>query len=305
MTKYNINKEYGILKYFNPPFNRMTIFISSVVLSNEFIRLLNNKKLRVSKEKIRSLDNKKISLYILEPISSKTDKVMLYCHGGAFVFKGSIKHHLLCKRYALEGDCKVVFVDYRLATKYKYPTPLDDCYSAYKWILNNTTKLKINPNKIIVAGDSAGGCLAAEVTAKTIKEDNKSPALQLLIYPVLDKRMKTVSMKKYSDTPIWNANNNKKMWSYYLKDENYLSPNEQDDYKEFPLTYIETAEFDCLHDEAIEYANKLSNSGIDVILNETKETMHGFEMKNTVITQNSINKRIDIIKNIDNKRNTE
>lgn len=309
MTKYNISKEYGILRYFKPPFNKVTIFIARLIQSNKFLKRLNDKELQVKEEKITTSDNNKISLYILEPRKVPTDKVMIYYHGGAFVFKGSIRRHQLCREYVLKGNCKLVFIDYRLAPKYKYPIPVNDCYDAYKWVIKNSSKLKIDINKIIIAGDSAGGCLSADVTLKALEEKEIIPSHQMLIYPALDKRMLTNSMKKYRNTPLWNAKNHEKMWKYYLGQEAYLSPNEHTNFKNYPQTYIETAEFDCLHDEAVEYAEKLREAGINVILNETKMTMHGFEIKNTAITKKHLNKRIAFInsiatENIDLNKNT-
>jgi acetyl esterase/lipase len=106
-------------------------------------------------------------------------------------------------------------------------------------------------------------------------------------------------MKKYTDTPVWNAELNKKMWELYLKgNKDYISPGEMEDVSFMPSTYIETAEFDCLHDEALEFADKLKRANIDVILNETKETMHGFDMKNGKITRKIVSERMELIKNI-------
>ena len=233
----------------------------------------------------------------MKPRKIQTKKVMIYYHGGAFSFKGSTRRHHLCKEYVLKGNCKLIFVDYRLMPKYKYPIPIKDCYDAYMWMIKNYQKLNIDLNKIIIAGDSAGGCLAADVTLKLLEENKILPSAQMLIYPALDKRMKTESMKKYTDTPFWDSKNNQKMWNCYLENKEYLSPNEHTNFKNYPNTYIETAEFDCLHDEAIEFAEKLKKDNINVILNETKNTMHGFEIKYTSITKKCLNDRLNFINN--------
>ena len=297
MNKYNISKEYGLLKYLSFPFNKTTIFLSKLVQSNNFLLLLNSKNISVEKTKIKTQDNKRISIYIMKPRKIQTKKVMIYYHGGAFSFKGSTRRHHLCKEYVLKGNCKLIFVDYRLMPKYKYPIPVNDCYDAYMWMINNYQKLNIDLNKIIIAGDSAGGCLAADVTLKLLEENKILPSSQMLIYPALDKRMKTESMKKYTDTPFWDSKNNQKMWNCYLENKEYLSPNEHTNFKNYPNTYIETAEFDCLHDEAIEFAEKLKKDNINVILNETKNTMHGFEIKYTSITKKCLNDRLNFINN--------
>ena len=124
------------------------------------------------------------------------------------------------------------------------------------------------------------------------------PNKQLLVYPVIDPNMTTPSMKKYIDTPMWDAKLNKKMWYYYNKNNHTVSPLEYNDYSYYPKTYIETAEFDCLHDEGILFYNKLKTANKNVLLNETYKTMHGYDFYiNHPISINSINKRIDFIKN--------
>lgn len=298
MNKYNISDEFGSYSKFSSPFNKLLFPISSLALYFNKKSLKSDNDIRVTVEKIKSYDNKEINIYIFEPINFKTDKVLLYMHGGGFAFRGYAKHYSLCRRYALEGNCKVVYVDYRLAPKHQYPIPSLDCFYAYEWIIKNANKLQIDINKIIVGGDSAGGCLAVDVTLKAIEENLVKPCYQLLIYPVLDKRMNTNSMKIYTDTPVWNAKLNKRMWKYYLGDKEYISPNEIEDLSNMPSTYIETAEYDCLHDEGIEFANKLINSGIKVTLYETKQTMHGFDFKDCPITEDAILNRIKALKSI-------
>ena len=298
MAKYNISKEYGIFTKFIPPFNRLVFKIASLILGIIPKTLKSDENVKITKKQIKTVDEKNINIYIFEPLKYKTNKVLLYIHGGGFVFKGCSYHYNLCKSFAKDGDCKVVYVDYRLAPKYKYPIPLEDCYSTYKWIIKNANELEIDKNKIIIAGDSAGGCLAVDVTLKSIEEKIEKPCYQLLIYPVLDKRNKTESMKKYTDTPMWNSKLNKKMWKYYLQNNNYISPNERNNLYNISPTYIETAQYDCLHDEAKEFAKKLKESKVNIILNETKGTMHGYDIKNTKTTKEALLKRIEILKNI-------
>lgn len=297
MKKYDISSEYALCSKFVLPFNKFVFFIARILLGCSF-REIDVDNLKVSKVNLRVKDDKNINLYIFEPKNINTDKVLLYIHGGGFVFKGNFKHYSNCKRYAVEGNCKVVYVDYRLAPKYKYPIPIDDCFEAYKWVIKNSSNLKIDPNKIIVGGDSAGGCLALDITFKVIDEKLNKPKYLMLIYPLLDKTMNTTSMKKYVDTPVWNAKLNKKMWKYYLNGEKYISPNEIRYLKDVPSVYMETAEFDCLHDEAIEFTEKLTKAGVDVVLNETKRTIHGFDIINCPTTEAAIVERINVLNSI-------
>lgn len=298
MKKYNISNEYGIYAKITPPFNRILFPISSLVLELVPKMLKSSGEVKITKKRMETIDGNSINLYIFAPVKTKTDKVLLYIHGGGFAFKGYFCHYNLCQRFAGEANCKVVYVDYRLSPKYQYPVPLNDCFDAYKWILKNAGKLKINADKIIVGGDSAGGCLAVDVALKAIQKNLARPCYQMLVYPVLDKRMATRSMKMYSDTPMWNSRLNRKMWKYYLGNSYYISPNERLNLSNMPPAYLETAEYDCLHDEGIEFAKKLMDQGIPVELYETKQTMHGYNIKNGSITEKAIQKRIQVLKDI-------
>ena len=298
MSKYNISKEYGLNCRISYPFNKAVFTLSKPILTASKIFIRDTKYVDTTKYIIKTFDNTNIPIYLYNPKNIKTDKIMLYLHGGGFVFKGNPKQFNLCERYAKEAGIKVVFVDYRVAPKDKYPTPINDCFSAYKWIIENSKELEINPNKIIIGGDSAGGCLTIDTTLKAIRENLPSPIFNLLIYPVVDKNMSTNSMKEYQDTPVWNAKLTKKAWQVYLDGQDYTSPLEEEDLSMMPPTYVETAEFDCLHDEAILYAEKLKQAGIQVEVNETKQTMHGFDIQKCPTTENAIKKRIEVLKKI-------
>lgn len=297
MSKYNISKEYKRIENFKSPLHESIFPIASSVLQKAYKMTHIPKNLTLKTFSIVSYDYKTIPLYLYEP-NVKTDKIMLYIHGGAFLFKGYPKHFKLCQRYALEGCCKVLYVDYRLAPTYPYPTPVEDCFSAYKWILKNAKSLQIDPTKIIIAGDSAGGCLSSDLCFLASEKNIQTPCLQMLIYPVLDKRMITQTMKEYTDTPMWNATLNKKMWEYYLQGKNYISPNEKKDISMLPQTYIETAEFDCLKEEAIEYAQRLAEAGIAITIYQSKGTVHGFDIISCPTTEKAIQKRIKMILSI-------
>ena len=293
--KYPISNEFGIYKLYKIPFNERIFANADRLMSVLPKTLKETKKIDFKTKTIKSYDNEKISIYIFKPKKIDTKNVLLYIHGGGFVYRGAKNHYDFCKKLAEEGLCTVVYVDYRLAYKYKYPVPIEDAYAAYEYIVKKRKK----NNKIIIGGDSAGGCLAIDVIRKARELNFYIPDYLLLFYPVLDKRMNTESMKKYTDTPVWNSELNRKMWDLYLNgNKEYISPGEMKDVSFMPETYIETAEFDCLHDEAIEFAEKLKKENINVIINETKKTMHGFDMKNGKITKKIVNERMEIISKI-------
>ena len=210
--------------------------------------------------------------------------------------KGSPYQYNLVRKYAKEANINTFFVDYRLSPKHKYPVPVLDGLAVYKWLISKKDELGIDPEKIGVGGDSAGGSIATSLTIKTKEEGLSLPKFQMLIYPVLDDKMETNSMKEFWNTPMWNGRLNKQMWEYYLADVPYKSP--FDNILDVP-TYIEVTEFDCLRDEGINYYNLLSEKGIETVLNETKGTMHGYDiLYKTKIAKENIKKRIDFITSV-------
>ena len=227
---------------------------------------------------------------------------LVYYHGGGFFFGAAWYHYKIAKRYALEVGCKLAFVQYRLAPKNPHPTPSEDCYAALKWTFENSSRLGIDKNRIAVGGDSAGGALAAAVCQMARDRGTDMPCFQLLVYPVTDRRMDTESNRKFIDTPMWNSTLSAMMWQGYVQDENlsniaYASPMEANSFAGLPDAYVETAEFDCLRDEGIAYADALKAAGVDVVLNETKGTMHGFDAATgATVSKNAVARRIQYMK---------
>ena len=295
MKKYNISKEYGIFAKFTTPYNKVIFPLGNLFLSICPLLVKSDEYVKITKTKI---GKNNLKLYIFKPIKTKTDKILLYIHGGAFTYKGFLSHYKLCKRFAKDAGLTVVYIDYRLAPKYKYPSALNDCLYAYNWIIQNKDTLHVDKHKIIVAGDSAGGCLTAELALKTIENNLIKPYYLMLFYPLVNKKLNTNSMKEYTNTPMWNSKLTKKMWKYYLKDNNYTAPNESKDLDKMPPIYIETAEYDSLHDEDVLFAKKLKEQGVNVTLYETKNTMHGYDTKDCSITEKVIQNRIKILKKL-------
>lgn len=245
----------------------------------------------------------KYKVEIFEPTKEKEKlPCLIYVHGGAFSYKASAYHKKLACIYAGKAKCRVYFPDYHLIPKYPYPAAYDDVLALYKCIIENAEEFGIDKEKIGVAGDSAGASIAALICNNYEQEDLKQPCIQMLVYPVTDADMRTDSMKKFTDTPLWNAKNNKRMWLYYCKD-----LKAEDTYDASPMhccfppiipnTYIETAEYDCLHDEGILYGKRLREAGADVTINETKGTFHGYDSAlHTKIAIHNIKKRILFLK---------
>ncbi len=241
---------------------------------------------------------------IFEPSEVKEKlPCLIYVHGGAFSYRASAYHKRLACMYAMKAKCRVYVPDYHLTPKYPYPAAYDDVLALCHFIMDSSEEHGINLEKVGVAGDSAGAAIAALICNHYEHESFIRPCIQMLVYPLTDVTMQTDSMKKFSDTPLWNSKNNKRMWSYYCKnlkaeDIYNASPMHSSLPQIIPDTYIETAEYDCLHDEGVIYGKRLREAGANVEINETRGTIHGYDSAlHTQIAIRNIQKRILFLKN--------
>ena len=302
MSKYPISKEYGIFRYFKPPVYAPIFPIAAKLLTAPSF-LFKDGTLLVKEHKIKSFDGCELTAYVISPKNLKKDApCLINLHGGGFVFEGAFHHYRLAMAYAKEVGCKVVYVKYRLGPKYKFPVPMEDCYSVLEWVYKNAESLGIDKNNIAVGGDSAGGTLSAAVCLMNRDRKSEIPIrFQLLVYPFLDMRNESASAKKYTDTPMWNSVLTAKVKRLLMPDGevniSYISPVESENLSDLPPAYIETAEFDCLHDDGILYTELLEKEGTEVELFETKGTMHGYDIAfKSPTALKAIKKRTDFMK---------
>lgn len=292
--KYNIDKSFNKLKIVKIPFCKPILYMSRIPQEIMLKLVSVPKDIEVRKYKIEN----NLKVQIFSPKGKKDLPCLLYFHGGGFGFKAAPYHKKLACIYAKKANINVVLPDYRLTPKYPYPYAKEDAINTYNWICENYKNLNVNKEKISVGGDSAGAVLATYICDL----ENSNICCQMLIYPVTDVKMKSASMEKFTDTPMWNSKNNGKMWELYLKgtDEKQkieASPMQASLPKRIPNTYIEVAEYDPLHDDGIMYYNRLANNGVKVELNETSGTVHGYDMiLNSKITKKSIERRIKFLK---------
>lgn len=295
--KYAINKEFGIYRHFKPPTNAVMLRLADGVLSAMPKGMRSSKMLVAEKVKVPCGD-RQVCAYVISPRTAEKSpkQTIFYFHGGGFIFRGAPYHYKLTRLYAQNAKSQVIFVDYALAFSAKHHDPLGDCVCTCNYFLDNHEKYKINLDNFCLAGDSAGGYLCLAVLEKLKDQNQPLPNKMMLIYPVVDSDADTESMKKFQDTPMWNAKLNAKMWKIYSRAGEVLHPLKAD-VSAFPSTYIETAEFDCLHDEAVMLADKIKSAGVPCILNETKGTMHGYDIcLNSLAAQQAIAERIKFLK---------
>jgi len=303
MLKYKINREFFPFSHFTPPISEK--FLAMAVPHMKTPKsIYRDKSLDVSRHASTSCDGKKIECFLMSPRSEcEHAPCLIYLHGGGFVLPAAGYHYKNAMRYAKEVGCKVVFVNYRLAPAYRHPVFFEDCYAAMCWAYDNAEALGIDAARIGIGGDSAGSTLAVGVCMMVRERSHPVKfAFQMLPYPYLDARNASESCKKFTDTPMWNSSLSERIAPMTKADRSrpdyiWYSPVEAESFAGLPPAYIETAEFDCLHDDGILYAEKLRSAGIEVTLNETRGTMHGFDIvQNAKTTKAALTARIAFMK---------
>lgn len=284
MIKYPIKREFFPWNLFAPPINQKFLAMSVPHMRPPKF-LWRDKELDVTTHGIISYDGERITCFVLSPkCLPEKAPCLIYLHGGGFVLEAAGYHYRNAMRYAKEAGCRVVFPLYRLAPQHPFPTFFEDCYAAFCWAYDHAEKMGIDIGRIGIGGDSAGSTLAVGVCL--MARERNHPVVfrfQMLPYPFLDGRNTSESCKRFTDTPMWNSSLSERigpMTKVGKNDPNYIwySPVEAESFEGLPPAYIETAEFDCLHDDGILYADLLKKAGIEVTLNETKGTMHGFDI---------------------------
>jgi acetyl esterase len=200
---------------------------------------------------------------------------LLYLHGGGFCLGSVASEHGGAVQLAFGLNAVVVSVEYRLAPEHPYPAGLHDCYAG---LLHLASLEGVDPGRLGVHGQSAGGGLAAGVTL--LARDRGGPALvvQSLGIPELDDRLETASMRAFIDTPLWSRRQAVSSWQHYLggrAPDGYAAPARMADLAGLPPAYITTMELDPLRDEGIGYATRLLEAGVSVELHSFPGTFHG------------------------------
>ena len=214
--------------------------------------------------------------------SSTTDNapLLIYYHGGGWVIGDLDTHDDICRKLARDAKCSVIAVDYRLAPEYPAPASHEDCIAATKWIFANAQQLGVDPARIAIGGDSAGGNLAAIVSMHS----GVKPVFQLLVYPATDMRLGQASHRENAQGYLLTADSMKWFIGHYLQGDEkkkldpMYSPLLSDDatLKKSPPTLVITAEYDPLRDEGEEYAERLNAVGVQTSVVRFRGQIHAF-----------------------------
>lgn len=221
---------------------------------------------------------------------SGTAPAIIDYHGGGFFLTYAKLHLEVAENYAVEGGCRVFLPDYRLSIDHPFPAAFDDCYATLGWMHGNAAELGVDPQRVVLVGDSAGGALAAGVAQKAVDRSEHPVCGQVLIYPVTDHETKTESARTFTDTPMWKTSSNVVMWNLYLRDSEhkksggsapvppYAAPLHRESFAGLPPALVEVAEFDPLLDEGRQYAEALRAAGVPVEAREVKGAVHGYDL---------------------------
>jgi acetyl esterase len=207
---------------------------------------------------------------------------IVFFHGGGHVFGSCDSYDTVARFLALKTGCTLVSVDYSLAPEHPFPAAVDDCYAAARWVFDQAEALRIDPARLAVCGDSAGGNLAG-VVALIARDSGDFPiSAQALVYPVIDYRGGTASFERYgrgygvleTETVTWFME--KYLPDAALRDDWRASPVRAGSLANLPPSLVLTAECDVLHDEGVTYFEKLRDAGVHAEHAEFPGMVHGF-----------------------------
>jgi acetyl esterase len=192
---------------------------------------------------------------------------LVFFHGGGCVFGDIDTHDGLCRMLCGESGCAVISVGYRKAPEHKFPAAVEDSYAATLWVVDQAAELGLDPHRIAVGGDSAGGGLAAAVCQMTATQHGPRLALQVLFCPVMDTRADTPSREAFAEGYFLDQATIDWMLRHYCAanadlDDPRLSPLRASQFSGLPPAHIHTAEFDPLRDEGEAYAKLLRQAGV-------------------------------------------
>ncbi len=220
-----------------------------------------------------------IPVRIITPINKTNSSAMVFFHGGGWVLSSVDHYDPVIRSLANKTGSIVIAPNYQKAPEHKFPIPFDDCYATLEWVIANAEKLGIDPRKVGVAGDSAGGNLAAAVALKNRDEGKNQIAYQVLVYPCCDDQFDTESGNKYGE----GFGLTKRGMEWFVGE--YVTKADRHNPYAFPIhakslegvapALVITSEYDVLRDDGTNYAVKLREDGVSVQHIHYEDTHHG------------------------------
>jgi acetyl esterase/lipase len=229
-----------------------------------------------------------------------------FVHGGGMILGSVGLYDRLIRGYVSASGVPALAVEYRLAPEHPHPTPAEDCYAGLVWLAEHAGELRVDPARIAVMGDSAGGGLAAAMAL--LARDRRGPALarQILIYPMLDDRTTTPD-PALEPFVTWTYEDNVTGWAALLGTDAgtddvsaYAAPARAKDLSRLPPTYIDVGELDIFRDEDIEYARRVAETGTSVELHVHPGVPHSFERyaPDADVSQRTLADRVRVLRSL-------
>jgi acetyl esterase len=242
----------------------------------------------------------RVRLYTPSPASNLP--LVVFFHGGGFVLCDLDSHDVMCRMLANSSGCAVAAVDYRLAPETPFPGPLEDCYAALLALYARATELGCDGDRLAVAGDSAGGNLAAAVCLLARARRGPPIRYQALFCPCLDARCDSASMRDLAEGYLLSSALMKWFWRCYAPDtrqqaDELVSPVLAGDLTGLPPASISTAEFDPLRDEGEFYTDRLRAAGVPVMARRYNGMIHDF-MQMPLATEHAVNAIADVAQDL-------
>ena len=225
--------------------------------------------------------NGSIPIRIYTPVGAGPFPVTMMFHGGGWVIGDLETVDAQSRQVCKQVGCVVIAVDYRLAPEHRFPAAAEDCYDATVWAHENASQLNAHSTRLAVAGDSAGGNLAAVVAQMARDHDGPSLVFQLLVYPVTNGSVfETDSYHSNAEGYMLTAESMHWFWNHYAdqgdRSNPYASPLRAADLSNLPPALVQVAEFDPLRDEGLQYADALAAAGVESQSRCYEGFIHGF-----------------------------
>lgn len=214
-------------------------------------------------------------------VSSASSPALVYFHGGGFVLGSIESHDAVCRVLADRAGVVVVSVDYRLAPEHKFPAAVEDTVAAFRWVQAHAAALSIDPGRVAVGGDSAGGNLAAVVCQEQARNRLENAAFQLLLYPGTDLARSMPSHRLFERGYVLDWELTSWYLAQYVRSDDDIrdvrgSPILEDRLSALPPSMVVVAGFDPLRDEGVAYAEKMKKAGVPVTLRRDEGAVHGY-----------------------------
>jgi acetyl esterase len=244
-----------------------------------------------------------IRLRVYRPKAKQNLPVLLYFHGGAFIYGTPEQYDFIFYPLALDIDAVIVSVDYRLAPEHPFPAAMEDGYDVLLWLSESANQISGNKNNIIIGGSSAGATIAASLTHYARDKKEVNIRHQYLLYPPTDHLLKTSSMQELANAPMQTQKAAEWMWKHYLQQKTespamYSVPLQEINFKNLPASTLIVCELDPLKDEGKEYAKKLQDASVSVNLLEIKGAVHAFDFFPCSLSKTFYSQQVKLFKQI-------